>query len=139
MAVGQAARSKVVIAGWSSDEAISRSIILGMFSSFEKANPNVEVVAEGIPYSRIQQQLLLRVRSKDVPDLGQISERWLPGFVAQGALVDLNTVFTVKWLRDRIDPALLKVGQVKGGSTGCPGCRAPSTSSLTAKFWPMRA
>lgn len=114
------AQQSVTYVGWSHDEAASKPVITGMLDAYQKANPGVKLEVIGFPWAQMQQNLILRYRSKQKTDVVQIQERWLPSFAAMKSLVDLDQVYTRKALEARIDPGLLELGRIGGVQVGLP-------------------
>jgi multiple sugar transport system substrate-binding protein len=118
---GQAAAQETVLfAGWSGEEQASKPIIEWMISSFNEANPDAQVTWLGWPWGQTQQQLVLRHRSGQAPDVAQLDMSWLQTFAVMDALVDLNEVFGREFLEERIDPGLLALGEVDGRQLAIP-------------------
>ena len=115
-----AAQESVLFAGWSGEEEASKPFFQWMISSFNAANPDVEVRWLGWPWDQTQQQLVLRYQSRQAPDIAQIDVNWLYTFAALDALVDLNTVIGADRLAELMDPGLLALGQVNGRQLAIP-------------------
>jgi multiple sugar transport system substrate-binding protein len=110
----------VSFAGWSLEEEASRPTIQKMIRDFETGSPSLKVQWQGWPWSQVTQNLVLRVRSNQAPQVAQLQERWLPIFANLDTLTDLNTVYSGSYLRAQIDPGLLALGQWKGKQLGIP-------------------
>ena len=106
--------------GWSQDEAAMKPTLSAMFDGYRKANPDVKLDIIGFPWAQMQQNILLRMRSKQPLDVVQIQERWLPQFATTGKLVELNAVFGKSELEKRINPGALRLGEFRGKQLGIP-------------------
>ena len=132
----------------------------------ESAKPSVEALLDGFSaqtglsveplgsaWGDMQKNIFLRARSKTLPSVAQLSERWLPTFANLAGLVDLNEVYGKENLEPIFAPDALAMGQIGGkqlalplisGSIGLVAnkavlekagitkCRRRSTSSSTA-------
>jgi multiple sugar transport system substrate-binding protein len=120
LATTAVAQEQVLFAGWSGEEQASKPIIEWMVSSFNEAHDDAEVTWLGWPWAQTQQQLVLRYRSGQAPDVAQLDMAWLQTFAVMDALVDLNEVFGREFLAERIDPGVLALGQVDGRQLAIP-------------------
>ncbi|MBM7693793.1 multiple sugar transport system substrate-binding protein [Peribacillus deserti] len=57
---------------------------------FEKANPNIDVKVQAIPWDKAHDKLLTAVASKKGPDVIQMGTTWIPEFASANALMDLT-------------------------------------------------
>jgi multiple sugar transport system substrate-binding protein len=105
--------------GWSQDEAASRPVLTEAFDRFRAANPGIRLETIGFPWGQMQQNLVLRIRSNQPLDVAQVAERWLPQFSRVLQPADLAGIFGEDLAR-RIDPGLLRIGQVGGRQLGLP-------------------
>ncbi|WP_046227996.1 sugar ABC transporter substrate-binding protein [Paenibacillus dauci] len=61
-----------------------------MVAAFEKANPDIDVQVQQIPWGSAHDKLLTAVASKSGPDVIQMGMTWIPEFANAGALMDLT-------------------------------------------------
>ncbi|MFZ4531867.1 MAG: extracellular solute-binding protein [Alsobacter sp.] len=66
----------------------------------------------GSAWGDVQKNLLLRQRSKSLPNSAQISERWLPSFAEMPELIDLNETIGKAELESAIEANVLAVGRI---------------------------
>jgi multiple sugar transport system substrate-binding protein len=105
--------------GWSHDEAASKPVLTEAFDGFRSANPGTRLDVIGFPWAQMQQNLVLRMRGNQPTDVAQLAERWLPQFGTVLRATDIREVFGDELTR-RIDPGLLRIGQVGGRQLGMP-------------------
>lgn len=120
MAAPPVGAAEMTFLGWSHTEVALKPPLERLFQSFQAANPSDKVEIVGFPFGQMEQNLVLRLRAGQRTDVAQLQERWVPQFAAANALADLGTVFGKDWLAERIDPAILALGQVKGVQVGMP-------------------
>lgn len=104
--------------GWSHDEAASKPVLTEAFDRFRAANAGIRLETIGFPWAQMQQNLVLRMRSNQPMDVVQLAERWLPQFGAVLRAADVREVFPD--LEQKIDPGLLRIGQVRGKQLALP-------------------
>ncbi|SEQ24823.1 carbohydrate ABC transporter substrate-binding protein, CUT1 family [Faunimonas pinastri] len=66
----------------------------------------------GYAWGDMQKNLFLRARSRTLPDVAQLSERWLPSVASLPGLVDLNTVYGKDKLEAIFAPDALAIGRL---------------------------
>ncbi|UWU17832.1 extracellular solute-binding protein (plasmid) [Rhizobium sullae] len=106
---------------------------MGYSYAEESAKPSVEKIIAGftaktgktvepIPsaFGDLQKNVFLRARSKTLPSVVQISERWLPSLSKLPGLVDYNTVFGKENLEKIYAPEALAMGQIDGKQLAVP-------------------
>lgn len=69
---------------------------------FEKANPDIKVDVQAIPWDNAHDKLLTAVASKKGPDVVQMGLGWIPEFADAGALLDLSS-YTDKYPNLKVD------------------------------------
>ncbi|WP_139129202.1 extracellular solute-binding protein, partial [Paenibacillus nuruki] len=69
---------------------------------FEKANPDIKVEVQAIPWDNAHDKLLTAVASKKGPDVVQMGLGWIPEFADAGALLDLSS-YTEKYPNLKVD------------------------------------
>lgn len=85
-----------------------------------KAQDGLTVEPLGFAWGDMQKNIFLRARSNTLPDIAQLSERWLPTFAGMGQLVDLNTVFGKDKLEASFAPDALAMGNIGGKQLALP-------------------
>src|ERR1700744_4657559 len=101
-AVGAKAQSReITYVGWSQEEAASRPTLAALFDGYRQSS-GVTLDTVGYPWGQMQQDGLLRLRSRQPMDVVQLNERWVPQFAATNRLVDIDSVFGAPQLRSRI-------------------------------------
>lgn len=80
-----------------------------------KASKGVDAKVFPYAWGDMLKNVFLRQRSKTLPDVVQISERWLTTIAALPEAVDLNTVFGKDKLEAAIDPKVLAMGRTVDG------------------------
>ncbi|OHV77087.1 ABC transporter substrate-binding protein [Rhizobium sp. LCM 4573] len=106
---------------------------MGYSYAEESAKPSVEKILKGFTektklsvepigsaWGDMQKNLFLRARSKTLPDVVQISERWLPTFSNLPGLVDYNEVLGKEYLAKTYAPDALAMGQIDGKQLALP-------------------
>lgn len=63
----------VTFANWATAEGTTAPAMEEVIAKFEAANPNIDIVSESISFSEIAQQLVLRIRSGNPPDVAQVA------------------------------------------------------------------
>ncbi|WP_376094498.1 ABC transporter substrate-binding protein [Roseomonas sp. CCTCC AB2023176] len=114
----QAQGAPLTYVGWSHDEAASRPVLTEAFETFRAANAGVRLETIGFPWAQMQQNVVLRLRSSQPLDVVQLAERWLPQLSRLLQPADLREVLGAEL--DRVDPGLLRLGQVGGRQLAMP-------------------
>ncbi|MDE2515266.1 MAG: extracellular solute-binding protein [Rhodospirillales bacterium] len=115
-----AGQSPLSFVGWSQAEPGSAPVLAKIFEGFRTANPDINLKLIGFPWGQTEQNLILRLRSHQPTGVAQVQERWLFALQAMGGLADMDSVFGRAYLEARMDPALLKIGEVDGKLWGIP-------------------
>lgn len=84
------------------------------------AQDKLTVEPLGFAWGDMQKNIFLRARSNTLPDVAQLSERWLPTFAGMDQLVDLNTVFGKEKLEASFAPDALAMGNIGGKQLALP-------------------
>jgi multiple sugar transport system substrate-binding protein len=116
----RAATNGFTYVGWSQDEAANKAALGKIFQQFQQVDPSAAVKVVGFPYAQMQQNLFLRLRAHQPVDAAQLTLQWLPQFGATGKMLDFNDVYGRAALEKVIDPAILRLGQVKGKQLSMP-------------------
>jgi len=87
--------------------------IAPMIREFERANPNINVTMQQIPWTAAHEKLLTAYVGNSVPDVAQMGNTWVPEFVAIHALdvlpetlVDKRDYFPGSWDSSVVDGKL---------------------------------
>ncbi|MCQ1571820.1 extracellular solute-binding protein [Neorhizobium galegae] len=100
-------------------EEANKAIVQGVLDNFQKAE-KLTVEPLGFAWGDMQKNIFLRARSKTLPDIAQLSERWLPTFASLDNLVDLNTVYGKDKLEAAFAPDALAMGNINGKQLALP-------------------
>lgn len=95
-------------------EESNRPDVEKLLSEF-KASKGVDAKVYPYAWGDVLKNVFLRQRSKTLPDVLQISERWLTTIAQMPEAVDLNTVFGKDKLEALIDPKVLAMGRTPDG------------------------
>ncbi|MBJ6985822.1 extracellular solute-binding protein [Devosia sp. MC521] len=100
-------------------EEANTTTVQAMLDEFSAAE-NLTVEPLGFAWGDMQKNIFLRARSGTLPDIAQLSERWLPTFASLEALVDLNTVYGKETLEATFAADALAMGNVNGKQLALP-------------------
>jgi len=64
-------------------------VVAEMLADFERANPDIDVVVQQIPWSAAHEKLLTAYVGESTPDVAQMGNTWIPEFTAMRALEEL--------------------------------------------------
>ncbi|MET3896157.1 multiple sugar transport system substrate-binding protein [Devosia sp. UYZn731] len=117
--IGAAQAADLSFMGYSYAEESAKPSVDRIIDGFT-AKTNLTVEPIGTAFGDMQKTLFLRARSKTLPSVVQISERWLPMFSTLPGLVDYNDVFGKDYLAKTYAPEALAMGQVDGKQFGLP-------------------
>ncbi|HTW29245.1 MAG TPA: sugar ABC transporter substrate-binding protein [Acetobacteraceae bacterium] len=87
--------------------------------AFEKANPDIAVKFQVVPWDTLQQKLTTDISGGDNSDMSIIGTRWLLDFVKQGIVAPLDSDMTPEF-RSRFIPVFLKPSVLNGKTYGLP-------------------
>jgi multiple sugar transport system substrate-binding protein len=119
LGIGAAHAADLSWMGYSYAEESAKPSIDKIIAGFKaKSGLTVEPIASA--FGDLQKNLLLRARSHTLPNVVQISERWLPSFANLPGLVDYNTVFGADNLAKNYAPDALSIGQYDGKQLALP-------------------
>ena len=109
---GQAAQAAdVSFMSFSYAEEAAKPSVEALLKGFE-AQTKLSVEPLGYAWGDMQKNIFLRARSKTLPSVAQLSERWLPSFANVAGLVDLNEVYGKDKLASIFAPDALAMGQI---------------------------
>lgn len=100
-------------------EEANKSQVQALIDGFQ-AKSGLSVEPLGSAWGDVQRNLVLRQRSRTLPAVAQLTERWLPSFAAMPELVDLNQVFGAPALKVAMEDSVLAYGQVGGRQLALP-------------------
>ncbi len=100
-------------------EEPNKATVQATLDDFTKAE-KLTVEPLGFAWGDMQKNIFLRARSKTLPDIAQLSERWLPTFASLDSLVDLNTVYGKDKLEAAFAPDALAMGNIDGKQLALP-------------------
>lgn len=100
-------------------EEANTKIVQALLDGF-KTQDNLTVEPLGFAWGDMQKNIFLRARSNTLPDIAQLSERWLPTFAGLDTVVDLNDVYGKDKLEAAFAPEALAMGQVGGKQLALP-------------------
>ena len=100
-------------------EEANTPIVQGLLDGFTAAD-GLTVEPLGFAWGDMQKNIFLRARSNTLPDIAQLSERWLPTFASLDTLVDLNTVYGKDALEAAFAPDALAMGNIGGKQLALP-------------------
>jgi multiple sugar transport system substrate-binding protein len=100
-------------------EEPNKAIVEKLLADF-KASSGVTVEPIGSAWGDVQRNLLLRQRSKTLPQSAQLQDRWLPSFAQMPEIVDLDGVIGRSEIESALDPSTLGMGRAGGKTIGVP-------------------
>jgi len=93
-----------------------------LIPAFEKANPDIHVDVEQIPFTEAHQKLLTGFAGGSLPDMAQLGNSWLPEFEALSALQPLDDRVAQTPVIDPADyfPGIWDASRIDGQLYGVP-------------------
>ncbi|MGK6317333.1 ABC transporter substrate-binding protein [Neorhizobium sp. DT-125] len=119
-ATSAASADTMVYIGWSHTEAGSKPFLDATFEKYRAANQGIKLDTVGVPFAQMETTLLLRKRSNQQTDVGQLQERWLSPFVAAGGMFDVDEVFGKDFIDGTYHPSALAMTMVNGKRYALP-------------------
>lgn len=113
----------LTFANWASAEDATRPGMLDLIKEFERANPDIRVKSESVPFSDIGQNLVLRVNSGNAPDVAQISGNDTFSVAATGGLANLDE--TLSSVKGELIPDDVEMGTIDGAWVAMPWKDSP--------------
>lgn len=113
----QGARTTFMSYTWAEDP--NRPFLQKVIDDFRAAS-GVTVEPIGSAWGEVQRNVLLRQRSRTLPESVQLQERWMPSLATMQEIVDLDGIFGRAALEQLIDPQVLALGRVGGRQIGMP-------------------
>ncbi|QPP08727.1 carbohydrate ABC transporter substrate-binding protein [Streptomyces bathyalis] len=103
-------------------------------TAFERAHPSIDIQTSYSTYDSYKQKLATQAAGGDVPDLIQLDYRQISQYAGSDVLLDLAG--QRKHLpTDKMDPALLRTGQVGGRQYALPMGIGTQTVAYDKKAW----
>ena len=100
-------------------EEPNKPFVVGMLDAFKGAS-GVTVEPIGTAWGDTQRNVMLRQRSRTLPDSVQLQDRWLPSMASIPEIVDLDTLIGRAAIEAALAPAALGLGRVEGKQVGLP-------------------
>jgi multiple sugar transport system substrate-binding protein len=119
LAAGAVQAADVSFMSFTYAEEANTKTVQGVLDAFKTAD-GLTVEPLGFAWGDMQKNIFLRARSKSLPDIAQLSERWLPTFASLDTLVDLNTVYGKEKLEAAFAPDALAMGNIDGKQYALP-------------------
>jgi multiple sugar transport system substrate-binding protein len=110
-AAGAAQAADVTFMSFTYAEQAGKASVQKMLDGF-KAESGLTVEPLGFAWGDMQKNLFLRQRSNTLPDIAQLSERWLPTYQNFPGLVDFNDVYGKDALEAKFAPDALAMGRI---------------------------
>ena len=107
----------------------TRPYLVDLKAAFEKANPDIEVDWEIVPWDGLRQKLTTEIAGGNNTDLVIMATTWIPDLVSQDLLAPLNDLLP-KALTDRFLPNFLQRQAIGGKLYGLP-----EAASVRALFY----
>ena len=115
--------AKTTVTFWhtyNTDSTENKVLTTVVIPGFEKKNPDIDVVAQQIPYADFRQKMLTSVAGETGPDLARIDIIWTPEFAQLGALEKVDGMPGFKSLKSQVFPGPLSTNVFDGGYYGVP-------------------
>lgn len=98
-----------------------------LIEKFRQNHPNITVKMESVPFPDYQQKVTVLAAGQELPDIGWVSERMVPQFMANGILEDVSDVKEdAAFKLDDMIPSTLELFQKDGKLYGLPFSTPPS-------------
>lgn len=112
------------VASWDAAEEQSRPPLLELIEQFESEHDNITIELEAIPFSDIEQQLLLDVQADNAPDVTQLAGNYTFNLHAAGALTPLDELAGEEYMAE-IVPEVLDLVTIDGQMVAAPWALQP--------------
>lgn len=113
----------LTFANWAAAEDATRPGMLDTIKAFEASHPDIKIKSEEISFSDIGQNLVLRQRSGNPPDVAELSGNDTFAVAAGGGLATLDD--TLGDVKGKLIPNDVKAGTVAGKWVAMPWTDAP--------------
>jgi len=114
----------LTFASWDAVEPATRQATLDLVKQFEAAHPKIKISMAPIPFSDIEQKVLLQIQSGTAPDVVQTAGNYTADFNAAGALEPLDSL-APKSYQDAIPANVADVGKIDGKLVAVPWAVQP--------------
>jgi len=114
-----AAQDSIQFMSFTYAEEANTATVQALLDDF-KAQDGISVEPLGFAWGDMQKNIFLRARSNTLPNIAQLSERWLPTFASLDTLVDLNNVYGKETLEASFAPDALALGNIGGKQLALP-------------------
>lgn len=101
-----------------SDE--NKTLVEKVIPMFEKANPDIKVESQAVPYPDFRQKLLTAIAGGTPPDVARLDIIWSPEFAKLGAIEKLDGYAGFNALRNGVFKGPLSTNAYQGGYYGLP-------------------
>jgi multiple sugar transport system substrate-binding protein len=97
-------------------------VVSQLIPAFEKANPQIKVEVQQIPWSAAHEKLLTAYVGDATPDIAMLGNTWVPEFAAVDALVPLDSLVASSTEAPKADyfPGIWNTNVVDGVTYGIP-------------------
>lgn len=119
MGIGAAQAQDLSFMSFTYAEQANTATVQALLDGFAAAD-GLKVEPLGFAWGDMQKNIFLRARSNTLPNVAQLSERWLPTFASLDTLVDLNTVYGKDKLEAAFAPDALAMGSIGGKQLALP-------------------
>ncbi len=117
--IGRAQGANVSFMSFNFAEDPNRPFIQKVVEDF-KGSSGITVEPIGSAWGDMQRNILLRQRSRTLPQTAQIQDRWLPAIAQMQETVDLGAVLGRASIEEAVDPGALGLGLVANKLVGLP-------------------
>jgi len=114
----------LTFASWDAVEPATRQATLDLVKQFEAVHPKIKISMAPIPFSDIEQKVLLQIQSGTAPDVVQTAGNYTADFNAAGALEPLDSL-APKSYQDAIPANVADVGKIDGKLVAVPWAIQP--------------
>lgn len=98
-----------------------------LIDKFTQTHPNIKVKLESVPFPDYQQKVTVLAAGQELPDIGWVSERMVPQFMANGILEDVTDLNSdANFKMDDFIPSTLALFQKDEKLYGIPFSTPPS-------------
>ncbi|MED4751854.1 sugar ABC transporter substrate-binding protein [Brevibacillus choshinensis] len=98
-----------------------------LIDKFTQSHPNIKVKLESVPFPDYQQKVTVLAAGQELPDIGWVSERMVPQFMANGILEDVSDIKQdANFKMDDFIPSTLELFKKEEKLYGIPFSTPPS-------------
>jgi multiple sugar transport system substrate-binding protein len=110
----------ITFTNWVSTEEGTQPGIIALIDAFQKENPNITVVNQGIAVSDIVQQLIIMTSAGNPPDVSQLNSDNTGQLQAAGYLVPVDTILSPAFVADIYKDVWDATALIDGKHYACP-------------------